>query len=291
MWLNTQPEYFTNYQYKVPQKYPYLWYMPFRKYIKPIVVIAIGCLITSCSPELEKCVGTYFGRPIAATGLSTDECKPICDCKGFYSKVFDSSHLASLRTWHLSQPFAEITQNPYTRPLPIKPKGVCAVVIDTLVTKVYHLETFTDATSAENAGAYVTHYDACGVCSSLQDLAVYAGNLDIGADVKACGLENLSQPFNKLVLCIEQLGFTRPCAQIWAYNVKNTQKYCLEECLKNDPYNMPNGALSPCLACDENYSGPVFKAVAGRTRRNTGIASSICRYCQEVQPVYHNYPE
>lgn len=258
---------------------------------KYFYIIVFSCFSSACSPELEKCVGSYFGRPIAATGLSTDVCKPVCDCKGFYSKVFDTAHLASLRTWHLSEPFAELTQNPYGKPLPIKPSGVCAVVIDTLSTKAYHLENFPDAESAEKAGAYVTHYDACGVCSSLQDLAVYAGNLDVGADVKACGLQNLFNPFNKLVECIEELGFTRPCAQIWAYNAKNTQQYCLEECLRNDPYNLPNGTLSPCLACDENYSGPVFKAVAGRTRRNTGIASSICRFCQEVQPVEHKYPD
>jgi hypothetical protein len=36
-------------------------------------------------------------------------------------------------------------------------------------------------------------------------------------------------------------------------------------------------------------SGPVFKAVAGRTRRNTGIASALCRPCSEVRPLLHDY--
>lgn len=257
-----------------------------------ILFAVLAGLSSACSPVLDNyCTGTYFGSPIAATGLDTSVCKPICDCKSYYSKVFDSTHLASLLQWRISEPIAELTRNPYSQPLPVKPSGVCAVVVDTLATKVYHLETFADEKAANRAGAFVTHDDACGLCSTLQDLAVYAGNLDIGADVKACGLQNLFGTFNDLVDCIEELGFTRPCAQIWAYNVKNTQKYCFEPCLKNDPYNQPNGALSLCLQCDENYSGPVFKAVAGRTRRNTGVASSICRYCQEVRPIQHNYPE
>ena len=90
--------------------------------------------------------------------------------------------------------------------------------------------------------------------------------------------------------CIEGLGFTKPCAQIWAYNSKNTQAECLVVCLSDTTYNKPDGSLSDCLQCDETKSGPVFKAVAGRTRRNTGIASSICRFCEEVQIIEHAYP-
>ena len=37
-------------------------------------------------------------------------------------------------------------------------------------------------------------------------------------------------------------------------------------------------------------SGPVFKAYSGRTRRNSGIPSGICRYCDGVVPVSHDYP-
>ncbi len=52
---------------------------------------------------------------------------------------------------------------------------------------------------------------------------------------------------------------------------------------------MPDGSLSPCIACDEDKSGPVFKAVAGRTRRNSGIPNAICRPCDQVQPLVHDY--
>ena len=59
----------------------------------------------------------------------------------------------------------------------------------------------------------------------------------------------------------------------------------------NDPYNLPDGSLNACLQCDEEQSGPVFKAVAGRSRRNTGLASSMCRPCSEVRPLDHHYAE
>lgn len=66
---------------------------------------------------------------------------------------------------------------------------------------------------------------------------------------------------------------------------------CLQPCLASftDPYNQPDGTLNPCLACDEMKSGPVFKAVAGRTRRNSGLPNAICRPCAEVQPLVHAY--
>lgn len=45
----------------------------------------------------------------------------------------------------------------------------------------------------------------------------------------------------------------------------------------------------PCIQCDEDRSGPVFKIVAGRTRRNSGLPNAICRPCSEVQPLVHDY--
>ena len=54
-------------------------------------------------------------------------------------------------------------------------------------------------------------------------------------------------------------------------------------------YHTPDGALNPCIQCDEDESGPVFKAVAGRTRRNSGLASALCRPCESVASVTHQY--
>lgn len=257
-----------------------------------LIYVVIFALLCSCAKQdALTCDGILFGIPNKNTGLSDKRCKPECACKEFVSKQFTSEQLDTLKSWKLTVPYQEITENPYKQPLIEKEKGVCAVVVDSLATKEYHLETFPSEEVAVQEGAYVTHTDACGVCSTLQDLAVYAGNLDIGADVKKCGLDNFIKPFEELVACIESLGFSRPCAQIWAYNTRNTQEKCLDVCLEKDSYNAQSGALSPCLQCDEVKSGPVFKAVAGRTRRNTGIANSICRPCTEVNPIQHNYPE
>jgi hypothetical protein len=56
-----------------------------------------------------------------------------------------------------------------------------------------------------------------------------------------------------------------------------------------DPYNTPDGGLNACLQCDEDNRGAVFKAMAGRTRRNSGLATAICRPCDTVAPVIHSY--
>ena len=66
---------------------------------------------------------------------------------------------------------------------------------------------------------------------------------------------------------------------------------CLQVCLDllDAPYHEDDGSLNECLQCDEDLSGPVFKAVAGRTRRNTGLASALCRPCDEVRQVVHRY--
>jgi hypothetical protein len=60
-------------------------------------------------------------------------------------------------------------------------------------------------------------------------------------------------------------------------------------------HELPDGSLNACLACDEAKSGPTFKAVAGRTRRRSGLSSAIARPCLDEQgepaiyPVEHYY--
>jgi hypothetical protein len=114
------------------------------------------------------------------------------------------------------------------------------------------------------------------------------GQNDLTAPVRACGLAGQG---DAVVTCLQKLGFDLPCAQIWADNVANTRTACLEVCLANlsAPYNLSDGSLNPCLACDEEKSGPVFQAIAGRTRRNSGLANAICRPCSEVRPLVHAY--
>ncbi|HRI27732.1 MAG TPA: hypothetical protein PK239_04555 [Chitinophagales bacterium] len=263
-----------------------------------LIIIVLMCFLlltlNACKkdPPQVSCEGTMFGTPIAATGLDATKCKPTCACKNFTATTFTLSQLEQLKTWVLTTPFNELTENPYNQPLSDADSAVCAVVIENMATRLYRLQNFNNPDAAKAAGAILTHYDACGLCSTLADFTVYAGNLDVGTPVRQCALANFAKPLDSLVACIQALGFTKPCAQIWAYNARNTQALCLQPCLSASAavYHNTDGTLNECLECDEQLSGPVFKAVAGRTRRNTGIASSICRFCDEVQPVKHNYP-
>ena len=131
----------------------------------------------------------------------------------------------------------------------------------------------------------------CGLCSSLEDLAVYLEQPDLTDPVRACGLMFPRGPAEDHLACLRALGFTEPCAQIWYFNTVHTRERCLAPCVAalDEPYHLPDGSLNECILCDEVQSGPVFKAVAGRTRRNSGVASALCRPCREVRPLVHRY--
>jgi hypothetical protein len=87
---------------------------------------------------------------------------------------------------------------------------------------------------------------------------------------------------------------------MWAYNSKNTKKRCGITCIKHHGLfnvltnNMNNentdstGKLNPCIACDENKSGPGFKYGAGRTRRSSVLFSAINRSSDEIYEVDHS---
>ena len=154
----------------------------------------------------------------------------------------------------------------------------------------YRLSTFDNPAAALTAGYPVTHFGACGTCSTLQDLAVYLERPDLTAPVRRCGI---SWDASADLTCLEDLGFSAACAQTWLYNVANTRRHCFSVCIvswiKGEGPTQKDGRLNDCLRCDEDRSGPVFKATAGRTRRNSGIQSSIPRPNEEIAPVVHDY--
>lgn len=234
-----------------------------------------------------------FGTPNDATGLDADQCAPTCPgCPEAWTQpTYTDADLARWRAYALLDAPAVPTEDPYAagEPTPVEDDAVCAFEAAGGVT--YRLRGYESAEAAAEAGGMVTHFGVCGACSSLQDLSVYAANPDLTAPVRDCGLQHFSGSVEELSACIEALGFTAPCARVWAYNTRHTQSACLAVCTANldAPYNNPDGSLNDCLQCDEDESGAVFKAYAGRTRRNTGLASSICRPCEEVRPLEHRY--
>jgi hypothetical protein len=261
-------------------------------------VLLLWPLLAACSGGTEPvCTGErLFGRPTAATGLDSTQCGPTCTCRGtaWTAPAYTADDADALLAWQLINPPALLAADPYTEPAPQPgpPEAVCAVVIDPPGSRTYRLETFASEVAATAAGALVTHFDSCGQCSSLADLAVYMRFPDLTAPVRQCATDHLNDTPEVNMQCLEALGFTEPCAQIWYFNTVATRNACAAPCFLafNDPYHLPDGSLNECLQCDEDHSGPVFKAFAGRTRRNTGIASSMCRPCSEVRPLIHAYP-
>ena len=272
-----------------------------------LALAALGCSSSAPPPtdagapdaEAEVCTGTVlFGRPIPATGLSDAQCQPICTCGGtsWEAPDYSAADADALLDWTLLEPYAEITTDPYAGPAPEPGDAgddeVCAVMPEAAGSHSYRLATYPSEDAARAAGGIPSHFGACGVCSPLADLAVYMRYPDLTAPVRDCGLQNVGAPESAYLECLGALGFDLPCAQIWYYNLQHTAESCALLCLdgSKEPYNEPDGALNPCLQCDEDKSGAVFKAVAGRTRRNTGIASAMCRPCSEVRRLVHMYP-
>jgi hypothetical protein len=247
----------------------------------------------SCDPAAEVCT-VLFGRPNAATGLDETQCRPRLECGStpWDAPDYDAAFVAALRGFTLLDPPEALASDPYAEPAPtIDPDEVCAAIFEADGTS-YRLATYPSEQAARDDGARPTHFGPCGLCSTLVDLAVYVEQPDLTEPVRACGLQHLQGTQEEHVACLLELGFTEPCAEIWYFNTKHTRAECAEPCFAalGQPYHLPNGELNACLLCDEEKSGDVFKAVAGRTRRNTGLANAMCRPCEEVRPLVHVYP-
>ena len=242
--------------------------------------------------------GALFGRPNARTGLDDSQCRPTCGCgaTAWTPPAYDDAFVQGLLRWRNTVPFAPLSRDPYLDPAPPPdPEGtVCAVVPEASDGggPAYHLTTFATEGAARAAGAIPTHFGACGVCSTLANLAGYVRENDLTAPVRECGLRGIADGMEANLACLRALGFDEPCAQVWYYNTAHTRAACLVPCVTalNQPYHLADGGLNACIRCDEDQSGPVFKAVAGRTRRNSGLPNALCRPCSEVRPLVHAYP-
>lgn len=253
-------------------------------------------LLVACDPAPEAPPPTcaaepvLFGAPSPNTGLDASACGPGCACPdAFAPPDYDEADVAAMLRWTLLEPPPMPTTDPYASGVDTPADGVCAVVVVDAAAKTYRQASFPNEADAEDAGAIVTHTGACGLCSSLEDLAAYVANPDLTGPVRDCGIRGAFGPPEEHRACLEALGFTPPCAEIWRYNTLHTREACLDVCLEllDAPYHAPDGTLNDCLQCDEDVSGPVFKAVAGRTRRNSGLPSALCRPCDTVARVVH----
>ena len=176
--------------------------------------------------------------------------------------------------------------------LAIGAKAVCAVhyesnsTADDCVDASYRLVTYPSWQDAEAAGGFVTHAGHCGVCSTMQDLAVYLQNPDLTTLGKFCG-KQVALGWDHGIKCYRELGMTEDCALIWATNSWNTAKECWKKCVHSAPNKQNYGPppfckLNDCLHCDEEKSGPIFKRIGGRTRRRSGLLSAIVRPCDQL---------
>jgi hypothetical protein len=247
-----------------------------------------ACNTEALDPSPSAACDGMFGEPSSSTGLSRDECVAEVTTTGWVPTLWSGERVSAARGWTLVDPVVLPSSNPYNNPLLGQSGGVCTVDVVSRRDRSYRLVT---AEAAADASGPVTHGGACGACSSLQDLAVYAANPDLTEPVRSCSLQGFTGGLDAVEACLMDIGFSSPCARIWAWNAEHTREQCLDVCLSalDDPYHSVDGSLNSCLQCDEDESGPVFKQVAGRTRRNSGLASALCRPCETVWQVDHTY--
>ncbi len=258
-----------------------------------VVLVASNCGTRTEPTKSMVCDVPLAGRPVMQTGLSDAQCRPSCGCgaEAFTPTEFTPELLSRLAGWTLLDTPPDVSVDPYSLPAPPLVEGVCAVQVVDAASKSYRLKTFATTAEAKSAGAKVTHADGCGACSTLADLIVYGREPDLGRKVQDCGVRTLTAGLEANITCLSDLGFTPACARTWAYNTRFTRMKCFATCLPllDAPYHLADGGLNACLECDETQSGPIFKATAGRTRRNTGIPSAICRPCSEVGRISHDW--
>lgn len=235
------------------------------------------------------CVG-YFGNPNERSGLNAQMCNTSCVCEEGQSPLTLLMNSPVFNFQAMNEP-PPLVDDPYlsSEPPPSLQGVACVIELDEM-NQTYRLET---RLYSEASPSMITHLGPCGACSSMRDLKVYLENIDLTEPVRSCGLKGLTQGQEESVNCLRDIGFSEPCAMIWYFNTLNTRTQCLDVCLSqlNASYVNEQGELNPCLACDEEKSGAIFKAYAGRTRRNSGIPSAICRPCNSVSPISHNYLE
>lgn len=207
----------------------------------------------------------------------------------FAAPNYPEEHIKWLETRILLNPTSELKEDPYSHPEKwvYDDTQLCGVVFQDTNKETYRLETLNSSEEIEQADAYLTHRGACSHCSSLQSLALYIKDTDLTGPTRRCGIVGMFFGQRVAMKCLMNIGFDRPCAKVSYYNV-NTRKKCLSKFLDNffgAIYHNPDGSLRSCIQCDEEKSGPVFRAAA----ENSGIPAALCRPCTSIEPITHWY--
>jgi hypothetical protein len=94
----------------------------------------------------------------------------------------------------------------------------------------YSLKTYASREEAEAAGGFVTHIGHCGVCSTMQDLAVYAEHMQATSPGNFCRRQAM-QSLENGIACYRNLGMTQDCARLWTDTSWNTARNCFGSCV------------------------------------------------------------
>ena len=161
----------------------------------------------------------------------------------------------------------------------------------------YSMKTYNSEQELLEDEAKMTHWGACGACSTTKDLAVYLEYPDLTGKGQECAVRALANNFEQGVSCFQEVGYTQPCAVMWMHNVMWTRDHCFDTCFDftflGDGFNNgppPTCKIADCLDCDETMSGPGFQTVAARSRRHSGLLSKIVRDCDNLLIVNHKSP-
>lgn len=100
----------------------------------------------------------------------------------------------------------------------------------------YSLQSFPNKESAEAAGAVLTHWGACGVCSTTQDLAVYIESVDLTTLGVECSVSAIVGEFEDGVRCYMRAGYTR---------VRQYHCHCLCLLFRSASKRVANACIAP----------------------------------------------
>jgi hypothetical protein len=158
--------------------------------------------------------------------------------------------------------------------------------------RTYEIVSYESAVAAETDFAVVVHSGQCGVCSNAVDLAVRMNTIDSIADITAaCAASyfvstTAGARFGELTDCIQNAGFTTPCATLWAHFAATNAAVCSLACVSADNEQNFNGPppmceLSECLACSNTLFEDDLNRLAGvyKSPWNAGFADAVATPC------------